>query len=291
MYVSDDEIRIRLGSSHDLADYQLRAEARDEPIEAAILIGVAPSLFMAAATSLPARDDELALAATIDGFLHESYRAVSINLDIPASAGIIIEGRILPGIRRPEGPFGEFMGFYVPEEDNHVFEVTEVYWREGAVFHSLLCGSPEDLSVLESVTAAKTYRHLTAQLPGIIDVSCSPAFLNTTVKIKPQYEGHAKEVIMAAFDAHQDYNKAVFVVDEDVEIGDMNAVIHDFLTKGRADKRVIVLEDVPGFYRDPHKDHWGRLGVDCTAPYGREGDFVRKLVPGAEDIDLDDYVG
>ncbi len=165
-----------------------------------------------------------------------------------------------------------------------------MYWREGALFHSLLCGSPEDLSILESVTAAKTYRHLKSLLPGIIDVSCAPAFLNTTVKIKPQYEGHAREVIMAAFDAHPDYNKAVFVVDEDVDFEDMNSVIHAFLTRGRADKRVVVLDDVPGFYRDPHKDHWGRLGLDCTMPFGREDEFVRKEVPGADEIDLDDYV-
>ncbi len=93
MYVNDKELRVRLGSSHDLAGYQSRAEARDEPLEAAILIGVAPSLFMAAATSLPPEGDEMALAAEIDGRVQDAYLAKSIDLAIPACAEIVIEGR------------------------------------------------------------------------------------------------------------------------------------------------------------------------------------------------------
>ena len=289
MYVSDEELRVRLGSSHDLARYQASAERADQPLEAALLIGVSPEVFLAACASVPADWNELELAAGIADRPIETYRGRSVDLDIPASTEIVIEGQFVPNERRNEGPFGEFLGYYVPAGDNHVFEVREVYWRKDPIFHSLLCGSPEDRLILEAVNAAKTFRHLNAQLPGIVDVSCSPAFMNTTIKIRQQYEGHARQVLMAAFAADLDYNKACFVVDEDIDISDMNEVIWAFVTRGRVDKRVLVIEDVPGFYRDEHKDHWGRIGIDATMPFERQAEFERKTIPGDEEIKLDDY--
>jgi len=246
-------------------------------------------LFMAAATSIPSGWSEMDLASVISGETIETYPARTIDLNIPTDAQVVVEGRILPNELRKEGPFGEFLGYYVPESENHVFEISDVYWRKDAVFHSILCGSSEDLTLLETVTAAKMYRHLSAVLPGIIDVSCSPAFMNTTIKIKQQYEGHARQVILSAFGADLDYNKAVFVVDEDIDITNMNEVMWAFLTRGRADQRTMVIDDVPGFYRDPHKDHWGRLGIDATMPFDRQDEFERKQVPGADKIKLDEY--
>ncbi|MFT5134689.1 MAG: UbiD family decarboxylase, partial [Gammaproteobacteria bacterium] len=188
-------------------------------------------------------------------------------------------------------PFGEFLGYYVPEGENHVFEISKVSWLQGAEFHSLLCGSAEDLSVLEAVTAARTYKHLiNAGIPGVIDVSCSPAFMNTTIKINQQYEGHARQVLMTAFGASMDYNRACFVVDEDIDITNMNEVMWAYLTRGRVDTRVMVLDDIPGFYRDPHKDFWGRIGIDATMPMDRKDEFIRKSVPGVDDINLQDYI-
>ncbi|MEJ8566236.1 UbiD family decarboxylase [Elongatibacter sediminis] len=291
MYVADDELRIRLGSSHDLARYQRRAEEKGEALEVALLIGVEPAVFLAACTSIPPAWSELDLAARVAGRPIDMEPCAGLELEVPASTQIVVEGRILPHERRPEGPFGEFLGYYVPEGENHVFQVDRVRYPEDAVFHSLLCGSSEDLAPLEAVTAARVYRHLVnAGLPGILDVSCSPAFMNTTIRIRQQFEGHARQVMLAAFGANMDYNRAVFVVDEDIDITDMNEVMWAFLTRGRVDKRVMVLDDVPGFYRDPHKDYWGRIGVDATMPMDRREEFERKTVPGVDDIDLRDYL-
>jgi UbiD family decarboxylase len=291
MYVSDDELRIRLGSSHDMAKYQLRAEEKGEALEVALLIGVDPDLFLAACTSLPKDSSEMKLASAIRGEPIDTFKCDTIDLEVPATTQIVVEGRILPNELRKEGPFGEFLGYYVPEAENHVFEISKVSWLKDAPFHSLLCGSTEDLSPLEAVTATRTYQHLiNASIPGIIDVSCSPAFMNTTIKIKQQYEGHAKQVLMAAFGASMDYNRACFVVDEDIDITNMNEVMWAYLTRGRVDTRVMVLNDVPGFYRDPHKDFWGRIGIDATMPLDRKDEFIRKSVPGVDEINLKDYV-
>ncbi|WP_371140936.1 UbiD family decarboxylase [Burkholderia cepacia] len=290
MVVSDNELRIRLGSSHDLAQFQLRAEARGEALEAVILLGADPEIFMSACVSLPSDGDEMALAATMRGGPIAMRRAFTVSLDVPVSAEIVIEGRILPNVGRPEGPFGEFMGYYVEVGDNHVFEVTHVGWREGAVFQGLICGSDEDLRPLEAATAARVYKAISGQVRGVLDVSCRPTVMNTVIKLDKQYEGHARHALLAALGSHLDYNKLVIVVDKDVDIYNMDEVIWAFLTRGRADTRTMVLHDVPGFYRDPHKDHWGRLALDATKPWGREAEFARKSIPGVDDVVLADYL-
>jgi 4-hydroxybenzoate decarboxylase len=114
--------------------------------------------------------------------------------------------------------------------------------------------------------------------------------MSTIVKIAQQYEGHARQVLLTSFGANHDWNKTVFVVDEDVDINDFDDVWWAYLTRGRADTRAVVLPDVPGFYRDPQRDYWGRLGIDATAPFGRKQEFIRKRIPGSETIDLREYI-
>ncbi|MYZ48615.1 UbiD family decarboxylase [Rhizobiales bacterium L72] len=289
--VGDRELRVRLGSSHHLTRYQAGAEAQGEALEAAILLGAPPPLVLAAAAPLAYDEDEMEVAAKIAGAPLALRRCRTVALDVPAETEIVIEGRILPGIRRPEGPFGEFMGYYVEIGDNHVFEVSAVVARPDALYHALLCGSPEDLRLLELAVATRTYQALlAANLRGIVDVACTPFTMSTVVKMEQAYEGHARQVLMTAVGANHDWNKTVFAVDEDVDIGNFDDVWWAYLTRGRADSRAFVLQDLPGFYRDPMKDHWGRLAIDATAPFGRKSEFVRKRVPGAEAIRLADYL-
>ncbi len=289
--ISDSELRVRLGSSHHLTQYQAKAEARGETLEAAILIGAPPPFVLAAAAPIAYDENEVEVAGKIAGEPIAMRRCRTIALDVPADTEIVIEGRILPHLRRPEGPFGEFMGFYVPVGDNHVFEVTAVVARRNAYFHGLICGSPEDLRLLEVAVATRTYQALlAASLRGIIDVSCVPFTMSTVVKIEQLYEGHAKQVLMTAIGANHDWNKTVFVVDEDVDIDNFDDVWWAYLTRGRADHRAMIISEVPGFYRDPKKDYWGRLAIDATMPFDRKHEFERKKIPGADKINLKDWI-
>ena len=76
-------------------------------------------------------------------------------------------------------PFGEFMGYYVPVGNNAVFEVLGVTCRKDAIFHSILCGSPEEVLTLELSVSAKIYERVSAVLPGIVDVTCQPFVLHS----------------------------------------------------------------------------------------------------------------
>ena len=289
--ISDNELRIRLGSSHHLTQYQSKAEKRGEALEAAILIGPPPELVLAAAAPIAYDESELDVAGRIAGKALRMRRCRTVSLEVPADTEVVIEGRILPHARRPEGPFGEFMGFYVPVGDNHVFEVTAVIARKDAIYHGLICGSPEDLRLLELSIATRTYQALlAASLRGIVDVACVPFTMNTVIQIEQLYEGHARQVLLTAIGANHDWNKGVFVVDDDVDINDFNDVWWAYLTRGRADTRAMVIPEVPGFYRDPMKDHWGRLAIDATVPFGRKDEFLRKRIPGAANLDLRRYL-
>ena len=291
MYVSDNELRVRLGSTHDLARYQAKAELRGQALEAALLLSCPPEIFLAACASLPYEASELVMAAKIAGGKTTMRPCETIGIEVPASVDIVVEGSFLPNVKRPEGPFGEFMGNYVGVGDNHVFEVSHVSYRPNAVFHGLICGSPEDLRPLEAVTAARVYRHVSAQMPGIIDVCCRPNVMISIIKIRKTYEGQGKHAILAALGSSLDYNKVVIVVDEDVDIYNLDDVMWAYMTRGRADTRAMIINDVPGFYRDPHKDHWGRLCLDATIPFGREAEFARKTIPGQDAIDLKQWLG
>src|SRR3954447_1587033 len=291
MYVSDQELRCRLAPRHHLTMYHEKAESMGRYLEAAMLIGPPPTTFLTAAAPLPYDADEVEVAAKLAGKPIEMRRCRHIDLEVPASTEIVIEGRFIPNERRDEGPFGEFMGYYTPVGKNAVFEVLGVTRRADAVFHSILCGSAEEVLTLELSVAANIYQRISAALPGIIDVTCQPFVLHTVVKIRQEYEGHARQVLLAVFGAEPTWAKACTVVDEDVDIYSMDDVMWAVLTRSRPDKNVLIIPDTPSFYRDPHKDHWGRLGIDATVPFDRRAEFVRKRIPGADSVDLSRYFG
>lgn len=290
MMVSDEELRVRLAPPHDLAHYQAKAEARDEALEVAILLGPPPETFLAACASVPIDANEMVLAEQLRGEPINLRRCKTIDLAVPVETEIVIEGRILPHERRPEAPFGEFLGYYVGEMQSHVFEITNVSWRPNAIFHALLCGYPEDLRCLEIAFASRAYRHLAKSLPGILDVSCYPSPLHTIVRINKQSEDHVAQVIAKTYESHPGYNKICIVVDEDVNIHDFNDVWWAVVTRCRVDQKIEILHDVPGFYRDEADVHTGRLGIDATKPIGREKLLERKRIGWSEPIDLRRYI-
>ena len=290
MFISDRELRCRLAPRHHLTLYHEKAEKMGKYLEAAMLIGPPATAFLTAAAPIPYDEDELEVAARLAGKPIPLRRCKHIDLMVPASTEIVIEGRFLPNERRDEGPFGEFMGYYVPVGKNAVFEVLGVTCRKDAVFHSILCGSPEEVLTLELSVSAKIYERVSSVLPGIIDVTCQPFVLHSVVKIRQQYEGHARQVLIAVMGAEPTWAKMVTVVDEDVDIYNMDDVMWAILTRSRPDKDFITIPETPTFYRDPQKDHWGRMGIDATAPFARRDEFVRKRIPGADTVDLAKYI-
>ena len=247
--IDDGEIRISLGATHHLTRYYAIAEARGLPLEVAILIGAEPAVVLAACAQLRLDEDELAVAACLAGRPLQMRPCKHIDLQVPASTEVVIEGRILPKVRRPEGPYGEFMGYYVDRADRHVVAIDAVSWRKDASFHSILGGYAEELELLELALATKIYRRLTDTLPGIVDVSCLGQVAHTVVQIRQQYDGHARQVAMMAFGADQRWSKLCTVVDEDVDIHDLADVAWAQTVRVAPDRDIMVIPGVPGYCR------------------------------------------
>jgi len=291
MYISDTELRCRLAPRHHLTIYHEKAEKQGRPLEAAMLIGTPSQAFLTAAAPLPYDVDELEVAARLRGDPIVMRKCNHIDLEVPAETEVVIEGRFLPNERRPEGPFGEFMGYYVPVGPNAVFEVLGVTVRKDALFHSILCGSPEEVLTLELSVSANIYQRLSAALPGIVNVTCQPFVNHAIIQIEPQFEGHARQVMLAAIGAEPIWSKQITVVDRDVNIYDMDDVQWAILTRCRPDKDMLIIPETPSFYRDEQKDHWGRLLVDATKPWGREQEFERKRLRLGDSVKASDWFG
>lgn len=274
---------------HDLAKYQASAEAKGEALPVAILIGAPPPVFLAAAASLPIGQDELALAAHIAGERIDMRPCEFLEMSVPAESEIVIEATIRPGERADEGPFGEFLGYYCDVNTNaYVLDVLNVSWRKRALYHALLCGSQEDLTVLSLSWGGRIYRELSETLPGILDVTISPTLYASVVKIDKQSDTHAREVIEKVFSINPAYNRMCIVVDKDIDVHDLASVWWSFLTRGDLDSRVHLLPGLPGVDNDNYQFS-GYLGIDATTQPGLTR--VRASTPGEAEICLSDYFG
>lgn len=287
MLGDDTKMHCCIDSPHDLAKYQALAEARGEPLEVAILIGAPPSVFLAAVTSLPIDQDELQLAAHIEGGRLDMRPCERVDLLVPAATEIVIEATIRPGVRVEDGPFGEFLGYYCGVNPNaYVLDVLNVSWRRNACFQGLLCGSRDDLTALAISWGERIYRGLVDSLPGIIDVTTNPTLYCSVVRIAKHSESHPREVMDKVFRLSPSYNRMCIVVDQDIDVHDLGSVWWSFLTRGDLDNRTHVFPDLPGIENANYLIS-GYIGIDATMPLGRP--LERATTPGEDDIDLEDY--
>jgi 4-hydroxybenzoate decarboxylase len=287
--IGDDELRLRLSATGHLFEMHARAERAGKPLPLAVLLGVPPLVMLAAAARTAPGATELDLAAALAGAPFPTFRCPTLDLTIP-EAEIVIEGELLAGVRRPEGPFGEWMDYYVPVMDNHVMEVRHVWARPDALYYAIHSGSAEEIVLTSLPNAGDIYQAVKKYVPSVINVACWPMIQFCVVQLQPQYPGQARKALLAAFGA--ELNRILFAVavDPDVDIYDPTDVIWAMTTRCRPDRDTFVIPDVPSFARDPHQVHWGRLGIDATAPLEWPAEFERKRVPGSDRVRFEDYL-
>ena len=288
--IDETELRARLSPSGDLFRIHQAAEKAGRALEVAILIGTGPAISLASAAVIASGKSELDLATRISGRAFPLRRCASVDLEVPDETEFVIEAEILAGVRRPEGPFGEWQGYYVPRADNHVLKVRRSVARRDAVFHAIVSGSCEELALTGIPNAAAIYRALRTVDPSVKDVVCHPSPQFCVIRIEKRYEGQPQKLMLAAMGAELNRMLYCVVVDDDVDSHDLSDVIWAISTRCRPDRDIIQIPNVPSYARDPHHLHWGRLGIDATAPLEWRDEFERKRFPGLESIRLEDYV-
>ncbi len=121
------------------------AEEAGEALEIALVIGVHPACILASQAIAALDEDEMEIAGALMGAPVEVVKCKTNRVRVPAHAEIVIEGRILPKIREPEGPFGEFPQYYGPRANREVIHVDAVTHRGNAIFHTIVGGGMEHL--------------------------------------------------------------------------------------------------------------------------------------------------
>ncbi|MDN3516531.1 UbiD family decarboxylase [Aquisalimonas lutea] len=280
---------------HAHAFYQ-EAEAAGDALEVAVVIGVDPLTLLSSQAIVPIDYDELGISGALRGEPLQAVRCVTNEIRVPAEAEIVIEGRLLPDVREPEGPFGEFPQYYGPRGDRHVIEVDAVTHRDKPIFHTIVGGALEHLWLGGIPREATLLGHLTRTFPNVVDVHLPVGGVcryHLVVQVDQwSQEGQAKNIIMGAFAGHYDI-KQVVVVDRDVNIHDPDEVQWAIATRFQASRDLVVVPEAQGSKLDPSARSGvsSKVGIDATVPAGADAfQFTRIRVPGEDSMDVEAHL-
>lgn len=272
-----------------------QAEEAGRPLECAIVIGVDPATLLASQASTPFGVDELEIAGALRNEPLEVVRCETVDIDVPAFAEIVLEGRILPHVREPEGPFGEFPKYYGPKSDKEVVEITAVTHRNNPIFYTIVPAAYEHLLLGGIPREASLFQTVRQTVPSVKAVHMSfggTCRYHAIVSISKRNEGEAKNAILAALANSFDI-KHVVVVDEDVDIYDMEEVEWAIATRFQAERDLVVIHGAQGSKLDPSTNEGvgSKLGFDCTVPLNSEPmRYLRIRIPQYDEIKLEDYL-
>src|SRR5208282_2176170 len=141
----------RIGGAGGYLHWQ-KYRARKEPMPCAIVLGCAPVVVFTGPQKLAIDQDEMAVAGGLAGLPIRTAKAVTIDVEVPADAEIVIEGLIDPELLEPEGPFGESHGYIALEDFNMSMQVTAITHKRAPVFVSIISQvTPSESSVVKRV--------------------------------------------------------------------------------------------------------------------------------------------
>ena len=277
-----DRMGVSLHSRRRMFEYQRRAEARGQALPCAVALGLHPLVSMGSLAYPPADVGKFDVVGGLFGAPLEVADCTTIDLHVPAAAEIVIEGEILPGVREPEGPFGEFTGYFSRRSTEHVFVAKAIAMRERPWFQSIGSGRAGDhITTLGLVREAEIYNALSRVIPNVtgvhVPLSGTSSF-TAYVAIKQGRPGEAKHVIPIVLGVDH-YLKLVIVVDDDVDVFDESDVMWAVATRMQADRDLVTIAGSLGAMLDPSADDRGitaKLGIDATRPFGEA--FAEKLV-------------
>ncbi|HLF97002.1 MAG TPA: 4-hydroxy-3-polyprenylbenzoate decarboxylase [Methylococcaceae bacterium] len=259
------------GGALDFRDWQHAHPG--EPFPVAVALGADPATILGAVTPVPDALSEYAFAGLLRGSRTEVVKCRTSDLQVPASAEIVLEGFIHPGETAPEGPFGDHTGYYNEVEEFPVFTIECITQRESPIYHSTYTGRPPDEPAILGVALNEVFVPiLQKQFPEIVDFYLPPegcSYRLAVVSMKKQYPGHAKRVMLGVWSFLRQfmYTKFVIVVDEDVNARDWQDVIWAITTRMDPARDITLLENTPIDYLDfasPVSGLGSKAGLDAT---------------------------
>jgi 4-hydroxy-3-polyprenylbenzoate decarboxylase len=273
-----------LGPRSTAMHWQLHKDGRadfmfaDGRLEVAVALGLDPISAYSASAPLPKHIDEFMVAGFLRGDALDLVKGVSVDLEVPADAEIVLEGYVERGDLVDEGPFGDHTGYYTPAEPFPVFHVTALTMRRDAIYPSIVVGKPpQEDAWLGKATERIFLPAIRMSVPELVDydLPVAGAFHNLAiVSIRKAFPGQAQKVMHALWGLGLlSLTKGIVVVDEHVDVHDYEQVL--FYVGANVDpKRDVMLSEGPL----DHLDHaptlqfvGGKIGIDATAKGPAEG--------------------
>lgn len=277
-----DKLGIQALPFHDLGLQLRKAEERNEPLPIAICIGNDPVLNFMASTPIEYNQSEYDFAGALKGEPIELTKSETGNLDIPARSEIVLEGYILPRVRKIEGPFGEFPGSYSGARMQAEVVIHTVTHRKNQLFENLYLGIPwtEIDYLLALNTSIPLYRQIKRDMPEVVAVNAMYTHgIGVIISTKSRFGGYGKAVAMRLLSTPHGmpYSKIIIVVDEFVDPFNLEQVMWALTTRVRTDKDVVTIPYAPGMPLDPTSEPPGmhtKLIIDATTPVAP--DFISR---------------
>jgi len=278
------------GGALDFRDHALARPGAPFPV--AVALGADPATILAAVTPVPDSLAEYQFAGLLRGARTELVKCLGNDLQVPASAEIVLEGAILPagGNARPtpadapprpdsayelalEGPFGDHTGYYNEREWFPVMTLERITLRRDPIYHSTYTGKPPDEPAMLGVALNEVFVPLlTRQFPEIVDFYLPPegcSYRMAVISMRKQYAGHAKRVMFGVWSYLRQfmYTKFIVVVDDDVDVRDWKEVVWAITTRVDPARDTLIAERTPIDYLDfasPVAGLGSKMGIDAT---------------------------
>ena len=291
LLLGKDRLSLWAPSDHHLGRMILKAEEKGRGLEVATAIGVEPTIIIGSQAKVPYGVDEFHVAGGLRGAPVKLTRCETIDVEVPATAEVVIEGVTLPRERVADGPYGEYPGTYSEAKNAPVLKVTAITMRKNPIYQTALTGFPvtENHTLIEYANAAVVYREVKKIVPEVRAVHMTPGGTfrhHVVVSIKKRSEEEARNVILALL-ALGIGLKQVIVVDEDIDVRDPLDVEWALATRMQPDKDIIIIPRLACSTLDPSVPvprTTAGLGIDATMPIGDSERFQKVLVPGVEKV-------
>jgi len=259
------------GGALDFREHQLTHPG--EPFPLAVALGADPATILGAVTPVPDSLSEYQFAGLLRGAKTEVVKCLGNDLQVPASAEIVLEGVIHPGETALEGPYGDHTGYYNEQETFPVFTVERVTLRRDPIYHSAYTGKPPDEPAILGVALNEVFVPLLQkQFPEIVDFYLPPegcSYRMAVVSMKKAYPGHAKRVMFGVWSFLRQfmYTKFILVTDDDVDVRDWKEVMWALTTRVDPARDTLLVENTPIDYLDfasPVSGLGSKMGIDAT---------------------------
>ncbi len=259
-------------------------EARNEPMPAAVAIGGQPVIPIVSCAQLPPFVNEVDIAGGLQGKPVSLVKCETVDLEVPATAEIILEGEVLPHVRGEEGPFGEFTGYAVGSRQRPVVKLKAITHRRDPVYQTISSGATEHCLMPAVAKESYVFGIAKGACPTLQNIHCAytgRGRFHYFVSIDKQAQGQPRNMAMAIFGADL-LAKQVVVVDKDIDIFDEKQVLWAIATRLQGDTDIVNIPGGLGSDLDPSNHGEGvqcKTIFDATAKPSLEKFAIRNSVP------------